>query len=105
MTAIPRETPVPVSAGTNADGLAEDARRERWQMFGLCSPALLLVGLVVFIPVGWLFWLSFFDAQGALTSVRATTTAGATHEVDWNGEVGTTLTAGLAQTTSAVAWF
>ena len=67
MTAIPRETPVPVFAGTNADGLAEDARRERWQMFGLCSPALLLVGLVVFIPVGWLFWLSFFDAQGALT--------------------------------------
>ena len=67
MTAIPRETSVPVSAGNNADGLAEDTRRERWQMFGLCSPALLLVGLVVFIPVGWLFWLSFFDAQGALT--------------------------------------
>lgn len=51
----------------NARGLAADARRERWMLFGLSVPALLLVGLIVALPVGWLFWLSFHDAQGAFT--------------------------------------
>jgi len=45
--------------------LAADARSERRQLLLLSSPALLVVALVVFVPVGWLFWLSFFDQTGA----------------------------------------
>jgi putative spermidine/putrescine transport system permease protein len=45
--------------------LAADARSERRQLLALSSPALLVVALVVFVPVGWLFWLSFFDQTGA----------------------------------------
>ncbi len=55
---IPRE---------NARGLEADARRERISMFSLCTPSLLVVALIVFLPVGWLFWLSFFDPAGQPT--------------------------------------
>ncbi|QEX22972.1 ABC transporter permease [Hypericibacter adhaerens] len=48
-----------------AAALAADARTERRQLLALSSPALLVVALVVFVPVGWLFWLSFFDQTGA----------------------------------------
>lgn len=51
----------------NAEALATVARRERRAVFALCSPAALVVGLVLFVPVGWLFWLSVLDPQGALT--------------------------------------
>lgn len=46
------------------DGLRRDARRERLALFGLSSPALLLVLVILVIPVGWLFYLSFVDASG-----------------------------------------
>jgi putative spermidine/putrescine transport system permease protein len=55
------------SAGPNAAALRADARREGWRLFGLCSPALLLVGVILFLPVGWLFWLSLLDPAGAYT--------------------------------------
>lgn len=49
----------------NAAALARDARGERWALFGLGLPALSLVALVVLVPVGWLFFLSFLDDDGA----------------------------------------
>jgi putative spermidine/putrescine transport system permease protein/spermidine/putrescine transport system permease protein len=50
--------------GTNAGGLRRDALRERLALLGLCSPALLLVLVILVIPVGWLFYLSFIGADG-----------------------------------------
>jgi putative spermidine/putrescine transport system permease protein/spermidine/putrescine transport system permease protein len=54
-------------AQPNALGLSQDARRERIALFGLCSPALLLIMIVMVLPVGWLFWLSFLGDDGAFT--------------------------------------
>jgi putative spermidine/putrescine transport system permease protein/spermidine/putrescine transport system permease protein len=51
----------------NARALAAAERRERAALIGLLSPAMLLVLLLIFVPVGWLSWLSLFDAQGALS--------------------------------------
>lgn len=51
-------------AAANAAGLRRDARQERLALLGLCSPALLLVLVVMVVPVGWLFWLSFIGEDG-----------------------------------------
>ena len=51
----------------NAAGLRADARRERWALFGLASPAVLLVMIVMVLPVGWLFWLSFTGDDGSFS--------------------------------------
>jgi len=50
----------------NERRLAADQRRERALLFGLCAPALLLTLFVIFVPVGWLSWLSLFNDSGAL---------------------------------------
>ena len=51
----------------NAEGLRRDAQRERLALFGLCSPALLLVLVIMVIPVGWLFWISFLGDDGSFS--------------------------------------
>jgi putative spermidine/putrescine transport system permease protein/spermidine/putrescine transport system permease protein len=48
----------------NAQGLRRDGRLERLRLFGLASPALLLVLVILVIPVGWLFYVSFVGADG-----------------------------------------
>ena len=53
--------------GPNAAGLRRDAFRERLALFGLCSPALLIVLVILVIPVGWLFYLSFIGADGSFS--------------------------------------
>lgn len=50
----------------NGSTLLADARRERAILFGLCAPALLLTLVIIFVPVGWLSWLSLFNDAGAL---------------------------------------
>jgi len=54
-------------AGANHSGLRWDDRLERMRLFGLSSPALLLVLLVLVIPVGWLFAVSFIGEGGQLS--------------------------------------
>jgi ABC-type spermidine/putrescine transport system permease subunit I len=54
-------------ADLNADGLRRDARMERLKLFGLGSPALLLVLVILVLPVGWLFYLSFVGADGSFS--------------------------------------
>ena len=56
--------------GLNGDVLAKDARRESLAFFALCSPGLVLVGLVIVLPIGWLFWLSLFDEAGMLSGAN-----------------------------------
>ncbi len=51
----------------NAEGLRRDALRERLALLGLCSPALLLVLVIMVIPVGWLFWISFLADDGSFS--------------------------------------
>ena len=54
----------------NSATLAQDARRESLTFLALCSPGLVLVGLIIVLPIGWLFWLSFFDESGALSGAN-----------------------------------
>lgn len=51
-------------AELNETGLRRDERLERLKLFGLSSPALLLVLVILVIPVGWLFYVSFVGADG-----------------------------------------
>lgn len=48
----------------NAGGLKLDEQLERLKLFGLSSPAILLVLIILVIPVGWLFYVSFVGADG-----------------------------------------
>lgn len=54
-------------AAPHARELAADAGRERLVLFGLSSPAVLLVLVIMVLPVGWLFWLSFIGADGSFS--------------------------------------
>ncbi|MEL7254346.1 MAG: ABC transporter permease [Pseudomonadota bacterium] len=51
----------------NAEGLRRDGQLERLKLFGLSSPALLLVLVILVIPVGWLFYVSFIGADGTFS--------------------------------------
>ncbi|MBZ8117079.1 ABC transporter permease [Roseovarius sp. LXJ103] len=55
------------AATLNSDGLARDERLERLRLFGLASPAILLVMVILVIPVGWLFYVSFLGADGSFS--------------------------------------
>jgi putative spermidine/putrescine transport system permease protein len=67
-----------MSSAVNAAGLRADEARERYGLLSLSGPALFLVGVVVFIPVGWLFWLSVIDS-GELSLTHYRRIADVTH--------------------------
>ena len=48
----------------NEAGLRRDEALERLKLFGLGSPAILLILVILVIPVGWLFYVSFIGADG-----------------------------------------
>lgn len=48
----------------NEQGLRSDERMERLKLFGLSLPAILLILVILLIPVGWLFYVSFIGADG-----------------------------------------
>jgi len=48
----------------NEAGLLADARREQAMLAGLATPAFLILGVLLFIPVGWLFFLSVVGPDG-----------------------------------------
>lgn len=51
----------------NEAGLRRDERLERLRLFGLGSPAMLLILVILVIPVGWLFYVSFIGADGSFS--------------------------------------
>ena len=51
----------------HAEGLKQDAFLERLRLFGLCSPALLLVLVIMVLPVTWLFYISFLSDEGTFS--------------------------------------
>ena len=61
------ETQADSATAPHAEELKRDAFAERLRLFGLCSPALLLVMVIMVIPVTWLFYLSFLNDEGAFS--------------------------------------
>ena len=57
----------PTAQRLNEDGLRRDGRLERLALFGLASPAMLLILVILVIPVGWLFYVSFLGADGTFS--------------------------------------
>ena len=55
------------AARVNETGLRMDERLERLKLFGLSSPAILLILVILVIPVGWLFYVSFIGADGSFS--------------------------------------
>ncbi len=53
--------------GANAAELRASERSERWSLLGLTSPAVLLVLVIMVLPVGWLFYLSFIGSDGTFS--------------------------------------
>jgi putative spermidine/putrescine transport system permease protein/spermidine/putrescine transport system permease protein len=53
-----------MTGGLNAAGIRADAQRERAALAGLTAPAFLILGALLFVPVGWLFWLSVHGDNG-----------------------------------------
>jgi len=51
----------------NEAALTQLARREHYTFFGLTLPYLLLVGAMIIIPIGWLFFLSFIGRDGSFS--------------------------------------
>ena len=56
----------------NGPALEGDRRREDRQLLMLCSPGMLLAFLLLCLPIGWLFWFSFIDAENHLTAEHYT---------------------------------
>lgn len=48
----------------NASALAAQELAERRRVLLLTAPGLALIGLVLFVPIGWLFYLSFTGTEG-----------------------------------------
>ena len=51
-------------AAPNAQALRRVAQWERLGLLGLVAPALLLIGVTMLAPVGWLFYLSLLSDDG-----------------------------------------
>jgi ABC-type spermidine/putrescine transport system permease subunit I len=51
----------------NEAALTQLARREHYTFFGLTLPYLFLVGAMIIIPIGWLFFLSFIGRDGSFS--------------------------------------
>ncbi len=51
----------------NEAGLRKDEQLERLALFGLSSPAIILILVILVIPVGWLFYVSFIGADGSFS--------------------------------------
>ncbi|MAD95620.1 MAG: ABC transporter permease [Rhodobacteraceae bacterium] len=47
--------------------LQSQKKREEWVLLGLSLPAIFVIALVVILPVGWLFYLSFVDGHGSFS--------------------------------------
>ncbi|MBF2759946.1 MAG: ABC transporter permease [Ectothiorhodospiraceae bacterium AqS1] len=54
-------------AGINEAGLKKDDLAERLWLFGLASPAIVLILVILIVPVGWLFYVSFIGADGGFS--------------------------------------
>jgi putative spermidine/putrescine transport system permease protein/spermidine/putrescine transport system permease protein len=56
-----------VSIAAHVNELRRDERLEKLALFGLATPAILLILVILVIPVGWLFYVSFVGADGTFS--------------------------------------
>ena len=56
-----------VDAHLNEQALKRLDRQERFNLFGLTLPYLGLVSVLIIIPIGWLFYMSFIGRDGTLS--------------------------------------
>ena len=61
------ELPPGLISGANAAQLQAHERSERWSLLGLTSPAIVMVLIIMVLPVGWLFYLSFIGSDGTFS--------------------------------------
>lgn len=66
-TVIINASPSEDAGKPHAEGLKQDAFLERLRLFGLCSPALILVLVIMVLPVAWLFYISFLNDEGTFS--------------------------------------
>jgi putative spermidine/putrescine transport system permease protein len=59
-------TATAANLGPNIATMREQS--DRWVNLALSTPAILTIAVVVFLPILWLGWMSFFDAAGQLTT-------------------------------------
>ncbi len=52
----------------NRDTLRRADEREHRSLLGLTSPSFLLLGIILYLPIGWLFWLSLLDKNDNFTT-------------------------------------
>lgn len=67
MTAIGMEKTGQSEKPLHAEELRLQQAREQWTLLSLAVPALITVVLIILIPVGWLFYLSFVGSDGELS--------------------------------------
>src|SRR5262245_4024066 len=72
MSATILEAAEPAGLPLNQRALGAAHRRERALLIGICAPAIILTLVIIFLPVGWLSWLSLFDDAGQLSAVNYT---------------------------------
>ncbi len=58
---------VTISEHPNQQALKRLDQQERFKLFGLTLPYLGLVSLLIIIPIGWLFYMSFVGRDGTLS--------------------------------------
>lgn len=58
---------VTISEHPNQQALKRLDRQERFKLFGLTLPYLGLVSMLIIIPIGWLFYMSFVGRDGTLS--------------------------------------
>jgi ABC-type spermidine/putrescine transport system permease subunit I len=58
---------VGIEQNSNQAELAQLARREHYTYVGLTLPYLVLVGAMIIVPIGWLFFLSFIGRDGSFS--------------------------------------
>ncbi len=51
----------------HVDELGQQQTGEQWALLSLAAPALIVIVLIILIPVGWLFYLSFVGSNGELS--------------------------------------
>ncbi len=47
--------------------LLRQERQEQWSLLGLTTPAVIIVMVIMILPVGWLFYLSFLSDEGTFS--------------------------------------
>ncbi|MEM9471611.1 MAG: ABC transporter permease, partial [Pseudomonadota bacterium] len=67
MTATGMEKTAQPGQALHAEALRRQQAREQWSLLSLVVPALIVVVLIILIPVGWLFYLSFVGKDGGLS--------------------------------------